>query len=202
MALKHRVGVDVDGVLANYTQMYLSAIQAATSRTITKDWRPASWDLDDALGLTKEERKAAQALMITPNVAFHITPYAGAVEGIKKLSKIADVFLVTSPVKESPTWDFDRRAWVDMLFGAELADSITFTGHKYTFAADIFVDDKPANCEEWQAAWPDGKALLWTANYSSAFLHDRLQHVQDWEQVARWVAMAPPTKYKPVTRED
>lgn len=200
--VKHRVGVDVYGVLANYTECYLNAIRSATTREVPKNWAPAQWDLDEALGLTKSERKAVYALMEMPGVALRINPYPGAVEGIKNLGKVADVFLVTSPVKTSPTWCFDRTEWIKQHFGDEFADSVTYTGHKYTFAADIFVDDKPTNCEEWQEAWPDGKALLWTANYSALFLHDRLTHVQDWEQVARWVAMAPPTRYKPVVRED
>ncbi len=202
MAAKHRVGVDVDGVVGNYTQLYLNAVRAATKREIPKDWAPPQWDLDEALGLTKDEKKAACRLMEAPGVALAIAPYPGAVEGIQKLSKIADVFFVTSPVKGSHTWCYDRTAWIMEHFGEELADSVHYTGHKYTFAADLFVDDKPSNCEEWQAAWPDGKALLWTANYHESFLHDRLTHVQDWEQVARWIAMSPPTKYKPVSREE
>jgi|SRR6478735_6167344 len=199
---RHRVGVDVDGVVANYTQLYLNAVRVATKREIPNDWAPPQWDLDEALGLTKDEKKAAYALMESPGVARTIAPYPGAVEGIRKLSKIADVFFVTSPVKSSPTWCYDRTAWIKKYFGDELADSVDYNSHKYTFAADLFVDDKPSNCEEWQAAWPDGKALLWVANYSVTLLHDRLTHVQNWEQVAQWVAMSPSTKYKPVHRED
>jgi 5'(3')-deoxyribonucleotidase len=199
---KHRVGIDVDGVVGNYTQMYLNAVRAATKREIPEDWVTPQWDLDEALGLTDEEKKATYRLVEAPDVALWIAPYTGAVAGVKKLAKIADVFFVTSPVKGSKTWCYDRTAWLKKHFGEELADSVHYTSHKYTFAADLFIDDKPSNCEEWQAAWPDGKALLWTANYSSSFLHDRLTHVQDWEQVARWVAMSPPTKYKPVVREE
>lgn len=199
---RHRVGVDVDGVIANYTELYLNAVRSALGRDIPKGWAPPQWDLDESLGLTKEEKRTVYKLIEQPGIAGTIVPYPGAVDGLKKLSKVADVFLVTSPVEDSPTWCFDRTAWVKKHFGEELADRIDFTGHKYTFAADLFVDDKPSNCEEWQAAWPDGKALLWAANYSTVLLHDRLTHVYNWEDVARWLAMLPPTKYKPVYRED
>lgn len=199
---KHRVAVDVDGVVANFTELFLNAIRAATKRDIPKGWKPPKWDIEEALGLTKSERDATSKLMCLPGVAGTIVPYPGAVDGIKKLEKIADVFFVTSPLKDSPTWCYDRAGWLRKYFGKELADRVDFTSHKYAFAADVIVDDKPTNCEEWSEAWPDGKALLWTANYSPEFLHDRLDHVQDWEQVARWIAMRPPTKYKPVSREE
>lgn len=199
---KLRIGVDVDGVVGNYTQLYLNAVRAATSLSIPRDWAPPQWDLDKALGLTKEQKLAAYKLMDLPGVASSMAVYPGSVEGIKKLSAVADVFFVTSPLLSSPTWCFDRTAWLEKHFGKELADSVHYTRHKYTFAADLFVDDKPSHCEEWTAAWPEGKALLWTTNYSPKFLHDRLGHVQSWAAVARWVAMRPPSKYKSVTREE
>lgn len=199
---KKRGAIDVDGVLGNYTQLYLSAVRAATKREIPKDWAPAQWDIDEELGLTKAERKACYTLMNQPGVAGQVVAYPGAVDGIKKLSKIADLFFVTSPIDESPTWCYDRKRWLEKLFGEELADTVTYTDHKYTFGADFLVDDKPTNCEEWASAWPKGKPLLWTANYSPAFFHDRLTHVKTWDEVRAWVEILPPTLYKPVDRDE
>jgi 5'(3')-deoxyribonucleotidase len=201
-AEKKRGAIDVDGVIGNYTQLYLAAVRAATKREIPKDWAPAQWDIDEELGLTKAEKRASYALMNQPGVADQMAHYPGTVEGIKQLSKVADLFFVTSPIDSSPTWCYDRKRWLKKLFGEELSDTVTYTGHKYAFAADFLVDDKPANCEEWAAAWPKGKALLWTANYSPAFFHDRLTHVKSWEEVCNWVSLLPPSLYKPVDRED
>lgn len=145
---KHRVAIDVDGVVANFTDLFLNAIRTATNRDIPKDWKPPKWDIEEALGLTKAERVATSKLISAAGVASYIAPYPGAVEGIKKLTKIADVFFVTSPLKSSPTWCYDRVVWLTKYFGEELADRVDFTWHKYAFAADILVDDKPSNCEE------------------------------------------------------
>ena len=199
---RKRGAIDVDGVIGNYTQLYLNAVRAATNREIPKDWAPAQWDIDEELGLTKAERKASYSLMNMPGMAGNVALYPGSVEGIKQLSEVADLLFVTSPIDDPPTWCYDRKRWLEKHFWEELADTVTYTDHKYTFAADFLVDDKPANCEEWAAAWPDGKPLLWTANYSPAFFHDRLTHVKSWKDVIRWVSLLPPSPYKPVDRDD
>lgn len=198
----HRVAIDVDGVVADYTQMYLNAVRIGAGRDIPDDWRPNTWDLDECLGLTDAEKSKAYRLMDAPGMAGLLALFPGAVEGVTKLAEIADVFFVTSSLKSSPTWDFDRRKMLTKHFGKEIAEGLTFTDHKYTFGADLFVDDKPSHCVEWQEAWPDGTALLWVANYSVSSLHDTLPHVQDWDEVYRRVKLLPPTKYKPVNREE
>lgn len=198
---RKRVALDVDGVILNYTQCYMNAVRAATNRDIPDGWSPSQWDIDEELGLTAAERKSAYALMALPGVAGSLVPYPGAVEGVKKLADIADVFFVTSPLQVSPTWCYDRTAHLTKLLGKELADNVTYTDHKYTFAADLYVDDKPSNCAEWQAAWPDGKALLWSASYNNGSHVGRLRRTYDWEDVARWALMIPPSRYTPVVRE-
>lgn len=197
-----RVGVDVDGVVANYTQTYLAAVQAATKREIPKGWAPAAWDLDECLGLTGKERRDIYALMDMPGVAGRLALYPGSKEGIKKLCEIADVFFVTSPLKTSPTWCFDRTAWVRENFGDKLADNIHHTAHKYTFGADVFIDDKPSHCTEWQTSWPAGIALLWSPNYAKGFKQDEHLHVYDWDQVIYHVGSSGPSQYVPVDRVD
>lgn len=198
----HRGAFDVDGVLGNFTELYLNAVRAATGRDIPKDWLPAQWDIDEDLGLTEKERKATWDLINLPGQADFINPYPGAVEGIKKLSEIVDIFFVTSPVKSSPTWTYDRNKWLKRYFGKRLAGFVLYTEHKYTAAADFFVDDKPSHCEEWSEAWPHGKALLWTAGYNHSFQNDRITRVQNFDDVARQVAMLSKSKYKPVNRDE
>src|SRR5665213_2564077 len=146
---KHRVACDVDGVVTNYTQMYLNAVRIGAGRDIPQDWKPPSWDLDECLGLTSDEKDKAYRLMNGPGMAGLINPYPDAVAGIKALMDVADVFFVTSSLKSSPTWDYDRRKMIVKVFGEEAAEGLTFTDHKYTFGADMFIDDKPDHCEEW-----------------------------------------------------
>lgn len=198
----HRGAFDVDGVLGNFTELYLNAVRAATDRDIPEYWLPAQWDIDEDLGLTAKERKAVWELISLPGQAALINPYPGVVEGIKQLSEFVDIFFVTSPVKTSPTWTYDRNVWLRRYFGKQLAGFVLYTEHKYAAAADFFVDDKPSHCEEWAEAWPDGKALLWTAGYNHNFQNNRVQVVQSFEDVARQVAMLPKSKYKPVNRDE
>ena len=198
----HRVAFDVDGVLGNFTELYLNAVRASTDRDIPEGWLPRQWDIDEDLGLTAKERKAVWDLLSLPGQANLINPYPGVVDGIKKLSDLVDIFFVTSPVKSSPTWTYDRNLWLRRLFGKRLAGFVLYTDHKYAAAADVLVDDKPSHCEEWAEAWPDGKALLWTASYNHAPVNNHITRVSSIEDVARQVAMLPKSKYKPVDREE
>lgn len=153
---------DVDDVLANYVQGFVAAVLATGVRDIKMDHPFDDWDLSKSLGLTEEEDNKVYSLINMPGFATRLNPMPGAVEAVKKIAQIADVLFVTSPLKSSPTWAFDRTAWLQKHFGTEQGNKVASTGEKYAVSGDFLLDDKPEHCAEWHTENPLGLAMLWS----------------------------------------
>lgn len=176
---KQRVLLDVDGLIADFTTPYLMCVRMATGRHIPDDWKASTWDVAEDLGLSEQERKDADMLMAAPNMAYLFNPLPGAVEGVKRLLEVADVFFVTAPFRLSPTWTFDRARWLEKFFG-EHGKRVNHTHDKHTVYGDIFVDDKPANIREYKKAWPTSSALYWATQRTK---QADLVNVYSWETI-------------------
>jgi 5'(3')-deoxyribonucleotidase len=179
--------LDVDGVSANYTDIFVRAVLSLGIRDIPPTWFPGEWDISKALKLTEKEDEAVYEIMNRPGIAQQIVPYPDAIESIQRLSRSADVYFVTSPLRTSPTWASDREAWLKKHFGDELGSKIVSTHYKYKVSGDIFVDDKPKHCLEWAKAWPLGIALHWAQFVNSE--EKGLLKVYNWKMVQHLVDM-------------
>lgn len=185
---KIRVLFDVDGVIADYAQLHVAAVIASGVRNIPEAWRPSQWDINKELKLTKEEEDRVQTLVAFPGVAKSMVPFPGAIEAVKRIAKIADVYFVTTPNGDSPTWGFDRTEWLKEKFGKALGEKVVLTHYKYLIPAEYLVDDKVENCQEWEE-WNPGKfALRWRA-IGMGTAKD-LINVSDWVTVERFVEIA------------
>lgn len=173
---------DVDDVLASYVQGFTAAVIATGVRSILMDHPYDDWDLSKSLKLTDEEETKVYSLINSPGFASMLMPCAGAVDGLKAVMKVADVLFVTSPLKSSPTWAYDRRRWLEKYFGEEQGRKIISTSEKYAVDGDFLLDDKPEHCIEWQAEHPAGTALLWATgrNLAGKLIHST---VNSWELV-------------------
>lgn len=185
---KVRLLLDVDGVLADYTQTYLAAVVAAGVRFIPSQWVPSQWDLSKELKLTAAENARVDALMNMPGVAQRIAPLPGAIDAVKRMAKKAEVYFVTAPIPTSPTWVYDRAQWLLKHFGEELGSRIVSTVHKGVVSGTFLVDDKIENCREWEEENPMGIVLRWCpAGMAPA---SGMINVNDWSVVARFVDLA------------
>ena len=183
---KVRVLCDVDDVVANFLQLFISALNASGVRYVDHSWQRPSWDLAKEFKLTQAEEDKVYDLINLPgiaNTAMH--PMPGAIEGVKRLAKIADVYFITSNLRSSPTWVYDRDKWLVRHFGEEQGSKVVHIHDKFIIPGDLLVDDKAENCRKWQAAWPAGLALYWQA--SSMPPESGLLSVNAWSQVERFV---------------
>lgn len=177
-----RILFDVDGVCANYTQMFISCVIASGVRAITHAWKHDQWDLSKALNLTDEEDDKVYSLLAVPGAADRINPLPGSVEGIKRIAKIAEVYFVTSPLDRCPTWVSDRDKWLQRLFGEELGKNVVHTKHKELVSGDMLVDDKPDHCKKWGKAWPLGKPVLWAERHRTDHEDEHLR-TTSWDEL-------------------
>jgi len=87
--------------------------------------------------------------MNRPGFAFDLEPYPGAIEFINELQRYYAVKIVTAPWLSSPTWDYDRRRWLQKYFQIRARD-VVFTKSKYLVGGATLIDDLPANLIPWQ----------------------------------------------------
>lgn len=172
---------DVDDVVMDYVQGFVSAVMVTGVRNIKHDHAFDDWDLSKSLKLTEEEDNKVYSLINMPGFASMLHPLPGAVEGVKKIMKIADVIFVTSPLKSSPTWAYDRRLSLEKHFGEDV--KICSTAEKYAVDGDFLNDDKPDHCAEWQAEHPEGTALLWSTGRNLANPPHGVAIVGNWPLV-------------------
>ena len=176
---------DVDDVVVDYVEGFTAAVITSGVRNITMSHTYDEWDLSKSLKLTKEEDQKVYALINMPGFAARLNPCAGAVDGIKRIQRIADVCWVTSPLRSSPTWAFDRREWLEHYFGEE--QKIISTSEKHRVDGDFLLDDKPDHCKKWQHAHPLGNALLWSTGRNTRAVPDGVLLVNTWPMVLELV---------------
>jgi 5'(3')-deoxyribonucleotidase len=169
---------DVDGVIVNFQNRFVQLASELLGREFDPMAAMSSFSVEDALGLTREESDAVYEVVNSPGFAMGLPEMPGAVAGIKELMQYADVYFVTSHNVRSPTWVFEREAWLVERFG-EQGRRTFHTKHKYGVVGDVFIDDKKENAEKWQKAHPDGKALLWAWPYNEGSVIPRIDKWQD-----------------------
>ncbi len=182
---------DVDDVIANYIQGFISAVKATGVRDIEHDHIFDQWDLAASLKLTQKEEHKVYDLIETPGFATRLNPCPGAVPAIKKIAELCDVFFVTSPLKTSPTWAYDRLQWLITQFGDEQGKKVVSTSEKYAVDGDYFLDDKIEHCRAWQEAHPRGITFLWHSAQrpivAEALTPPTLMVTDDWNTVLQTV---------------
>ena len=106
--------------------------------------------------------------------------YPGARQGVAKLRKLVDVFVVTSPFG-GPFWTDEREQWLAKHFDFKPED----VGHvraKHKCAGDFLVDDKTSTLVKWQKHFPTSYAVLWERPWNSKDKWDGLR-VKNWEEL-------------------
>lgn len=194
MQKRRRVLLDVDGVIANFGKYYLSIVAKRLGLYFMES-EITKWDVGEAIGLTDAQRDLVHEELYAPGAAFALEPYPSAIQGVKNLAKIADVYFVTSPLDENPTWVYDRKRWLNRYFGEELARRQVSTADKFPIYGDVFVDDKPRNIEEWKAEWPYSLAILWSMPYNQEAV---CLKASTWTEIHRFVTM----RSKVLTQQD
>lgn len=156
---------DVDGVVASFEDKFIEVTNFVLGTSFTNN------DLKlplfhEALGLTREQELAVKDELAKLGVADELKPYPDAVEGIKELAKISNIYFVTSIFRRCPTWTFDRVKWLKEYLGEELSLKTVFTFHKELVQGDVFIDDLGENIFKWAQANKNGNAILFMQNYN------------------------------------
>ena len=173
------VGVDVDGVLVDMLgQCFLTMEKMFGKKLTHSDMN--GWCIDHHLeGRTNDFWTELGASGFHENTK----PYPGAVEGIQKLREVADVYIVTSPLRQGKTWTYDRDRWLQEHFGFDFNDIIHMRA-KHRFLGDALVDDRPENILQWQKVHTRGKGIVWRHSWNQT---PGTYEAHSWDDVIRLV---------------
>jgi 5'(3')-deoxyribonucleotidase len=135
-----RIGVDVDGVLADFVGEVQYWARTSFERgpgrfkreQITEFDILKCWGIEHLWG--ELDRYVSR-----PGVCLGLAPYDGAKEFLAELRKRADVVIVTSPWKTSPYWMHERRQWLERKLNYD--GEIIFTKRKDLIRVDALIDD-------------------------------------------------------------
>ncbi len=184
MNKKPRVGVDVDGVLADLMTPMFALLNRLAGTAYSVEHMD-DWTIDPLI--PKDHADEFWRELGRPGLHANLQPYAGAVEGMRALSEVADVYIVTSYLTGAETWVHERDAWLAEHFSIPRA-RIVHTRAKYTFYGRALVDDKPENVIEWQTEHAHGAGVLWLQAYNRRCDDARIRHRTDqWQDLVRLV---------------
>jgi 5'(3')-deoxyribonucleotidase len=174
--------LDCDGPLADF----VGACAAELSRYgVTRRLEDVTkFNLEAAWGLTQAQKNILTNAYRRRGFCEEITPQPGAVDAVKRLHKVADVFCVTTPMWSGPTWQHERVNWLREHFDID-RNHVVLTGAKHLVHGDVFVDDKAEAVSEWRTH-RGGLGILWAMPHNHDVWHSgewRGARTSDWEHV-------------------
>src|SRR5690606_7542992 len=95
-----------------------------------------------------------------------------------------DVIIVTSPMRSSRHWVYERYEWLEHHFGI-VKDQVCFWTDKHRVAGHVFIDDDIGHCEKWAARHIASHAFLWGAPYNRGLACEALGvwRVDGWQDL-------------------
>lgn len=187
--MSERILVDVDGVLADFSQHVITRLRLGAK--LKRD------DIDrwDIFGLIEEKfsihhKKLALELMEDITFWRRLPLMPGAKEGVAALIEGGyEVVFVTSPWDSCVGWNVARWQWLEEHFDCK-PHQLVITHAKYLVHGYTLIDDKVSHVEEWNERHVD-KAMLFKAPYNNNDAHLRW----DWPMIVRNLTGPDETDY-------
>lgn len=163
--MKPKFLIDCDGVCAWFTKPVLGHINYLLHTEFT-DHHITEWDTYKALGIPEAIGKITDDFIKTKGFCANLEMYDDVREGIDALRKFADIRMVTAPF-DSDYWQREREQWIVKHLGID-RHHIHQTHSKEDVVGTVLVDDKTSTLVKWQAAHPDGMAVLYRQPWNVA----------------------------------
>lgn len=171
--------IDCDGPLADFPAPTIELV-----RRHIPDWEPpAQWDFHSTL--PPDVRKLVDEMWLSKGFASSLIPTEGAQEHVEELAEHHEIFVVTSPMKGSETWTYERELWLERHFGID-KDHVIHIRAKQLVYGSYLIDDKIDHIRSWASKWPGGRrrALLWKM-WHNIKGHDRHVGADNWPEMLR-----------------
>lgn len=184
--------IDCDDVVARCLNEMSKEMNAKLGTSVT-DEDITTWDFHDTFG-GDDLKEHIHGKMAEEGWCAKLEPFPGAVEGIRRLKEVAEVFFCTAPYKGA-FWPHERRIWLQEKFKIDHWRVIQ-SSSKFLVRGELFIDDKVDHCIEWQnygeKNFLGGMAFLWDRPHNrkdpraAAF-----RRFTNWDQVCRLAEILP-----------
>lgn len=195
MIRKPRILVDVDGVLGDFLVPSCEILRELTGHP----WKPEdfkTWDIFETVD--KKYEKPFYDACTQPEWCRNIPPFTAAVEGMRRLQEVSNVYIVTSPMGSNPRWAYERDHWLKDHFGIP-TKKVVHTAAKYLCVGEALIDDKPANIEQWMTEHTNSLGLLFDQPYNQENAPGYRVHT--WEQILQVAEYLAHERLLPTHRE-
>ena len=179
-----RVLLDCDGVLSNFVESALEFIYLHTN-VLHRAEDVLDHDTFGYLGVKHLEEKLKDEIDRYA-WCYNLQPFSGAKQGVRRLSKVSEVVVVTAPF-HADGWVPQREDWLwdHMMIPRS---RIVHTKNKGLVGGDFLVDDKVENCIEWGNANPHGTPIIWDRPYNRGEKSRGIVRVHTWDELHDIVA--------------
>ena len=186
--MRRTFNCDSDGILTDFTTATLDAVYEVTGRQFSPE-DIYTWEVFDSLPSDIQARKNdVYSILKGAGGCAAIKPFPEAIEGIRRLSELVDVVVVTSPFKTSKTWVHEREHVLGAAFGKTIKHVI-HTAYKAPVHGHFFMDDKSSHVTDWLNYWEQYPGMQCTGLYyetprmEDVPLHSNALRVRGWDAV-------------------
>lgn len=151
-----KIGIDIDGVLADFNQSFIERCIAVTGRNLfPPDYIPTCWDYPQSLGYTKEETDAVWAdIVVDPTFWESLIPYDEARMFLLQLPEMVkkhDVYFITSrpgiqAKLQTENWLHYQSA--DFFWQPTVLICSNKGAAAIALNLDVYIDDRDVNVED------------------------------------------------------
>lgn len=179
MSKTYRLGIDIDGVLADFTKDYIRVLEAVSGKTCTLQAgeEPPCWHFETAVGFDKEDvTKAWGEIKEDPVFWVNLSPTMEAIPALQSLKGAYaaghDVYFITNrmgiaPHMQTMVWLMSKGFPAPTVL---LSPEINRVSMKGALAKGLqlthFIDDKPGNVEAVKDQLPECTVALLSKRYN------------------------------------
>lgn len=158
-----RIGVDCDGVLADFSGLALHHINTMLGTAYThEDVR--RFDFSDLVPHESPQRETFRNNLDWSR-ADMLKAYPHAKALLTELGKLGPVWVVTSPMHNNQRWVYDRLAWLQDELGVD-RHRVAFMSDKSAFDGAVLIDDYAGNLHQFEDGGNGRRGILWRQPYS------------------------------------
>lgn len=170
---------DSDEVLSDCVNPILDVVHSLTGIKHDKA-NLTKWEVLESIGRLDLKEKIDHACS-QPGFVENFAVLPGAQEGIRRLSELGTVVIVTSPMTV-PHWAHERTRWLLKHFDIPRSRVIHTNGKEFV-AGDCLIDDKPDNLVKWKRRNSEGIPFLWEAPYNRKTEFAGMIKVSKWDDI-------------------
>lgn len=169
--MKKTIAIDMDGVIADIDTHYIN-------------WYERDYGIkllpENIRGLTTDEAfgGATRKFVFTPGFFLTVPVMPGAVEALKTLSEIFDIYIVSAAV-EFPQSLTEKLEWLNTNFPFITWKNIIFCGNKSIINTDFMIDDLIRNLDTFK-----GETLMFNSLFN--YNHNHHRRVNNWQEVVEF----------------